>query len=342
MVSITEVAARAGVSETTVSRVINNSSHPVSKKTREHVLAVAKELNFTPSALARALASNQTHIIGVVVGDASDPYFATIIRGITDEARANGYMTVIGNSDRLAAEELDFVQVMRNYQADGLIFAGGGLTDTSYLSELVDILASFKSRQVPVVALGHHLIDAPQVTIDNHLAAQEMTEYLINLGHRRIAFIAGPAVLSTSAIREEGYRQALSKHGIPFDPSLVVEGNFTYDDGLRLAEYFLSLNVLPTAIFGSNDVMTIGCLVGLKQHGISVPEQISLAGFDDITSTQFVDPPLTTIRVPMREMGMMAVKQLLVAMQSDERPESQYVLPHELIVRASTISPSSS
>jgi LacI family transcriptional regulator len=339
MASISEVAAKAGVSITTVSRVINHSSHPVSPETRRRVLAAAKELNFAPSALARALAKSETHIIGVIVGDASDPYFSTIIRGITDEARLNGYLIIIGNSDRLAAEELDFVQLMRDYRADGLIFAGGGLTDTSYLTELVDILASFKNRQVPVVALGHHLIDAPQVTIDNRLAAQEMTDYLIGLGHRRIAFIAGPAILSTSAIREEGYRQALEQHGIPFDPTLVVEGNFTYEDGLRLAEHFLTLDPLPTAIFSSNDVMTIGCLVGLRQHGIKVPDQISLAGFDDITSVQYVDPPLTTVRVPMREMGMMGVRQLLMALKSDEPPAPQLVLQHELIVRASTAPP---
>ena len=339
MASISEVAARAGVSITTVSRVISNSSHPVNPETRRRVLEAAEELNFAPSALARALANIETHIIGVIVGDASDPYFATIIRGITDEARENGYLTVIGNSDRLADVELNFVQLMRDYHADGLIFAGGGLTDSSYLHDLANLLASFKNQRVPVVALGHHLIDAPQVTIDNRLAAQEMTEYLIGLGHRRIAFIAGPSVLSTSVIREDGYREALRQHDIPFDPSLVVESNFTYEDGLRLADHFLTFDPLPTAIFGSNDVTTIGCLVGLSQRGIKVPEQISLAGFDDIAAAQYVNPPLTTIRVPMREMGVIGVQQLLAALKSKHQPASPYWLPHELVVRGSTAAP---
>ncbi len=129
MASISEVAAKAGVSVTTVSRVISNSTHPVNPETRQRVLAAAEELNFAPSALARALANSETHIIGVIVGDASDPYFATIIRGITDEARENGYLPVIVNSDRLAGRELNIVRLMRDYHADGLIFAGGGLTE---------------------------------------------------------------------------------------------------------------------------------------------------------------------------------------------------------------------
>jgi len=128
MASISEVAAKAGVSVTTVSRVISNSTHPVNPETRQRVLAAAEELNFAPSALARALANSETHIIGVIVGDASDPYFATIIRGITDEARENGYLPVIVNSDRLADVNL-IVRLMRDYHADGLIFAGGGLTE---------------------------------------------------------------------------------------------------------------------------------------------------------------------------------------------------------------------
>jgi DNA-binding LacI/PurR family transcriptional regulator len=225
---------------------------------------------------------------------------------------------------------------MRDYHADGLIFAGGGLTNTTYLNELVNLLASFKNQHVPVVALGHHLIEAPQVTIDNRLAAYEMTEYLIGLGHRRIAFIAGPSVLSTSALRQEGYREAMQQHNIPIDIDLLLESDFTYEDGLRLADQILTRNPLPTAIFGSNDVVAIGCLVRLQQRGIRVPDQISVTGFDDIAAAQYVNPPLTTVRVPMQEMGEIGVRQLLSAMRSDKPLASPHWLPHELIVRTST------
>jgi len=338
MPSINDVAKNAGVSPTTVSRVLNNNSHPVNAKTRERVLAAAQELGFTRSALARALANDKTNIIGIIVGDASDPYFATIVRGISEVANENGYLTFVCNSDRIVDNELNFVRLLRDYRADGIIFAGGGLTDPAYLSQIADLLVQFTERHVPVVVLGHHGFTAPAVSIDNHQAAQEMTEYLIELGHQHIGFIAGPPSLTTSAIRTDGYLQALANHNITYDPALVMESDFTYENGLQLADHLLTLNPRPTAIFGSNDIIAIGCLVGLKQRGVAVPQEMSVVGFDDIAAAQYVDPPLTTIRVPMREMGMLGMKQLLRAM-NQEQLEPLYLLPHELVVRTSSIPP---
>ncbi len=338
MTSIVDVAHNAGVSITTVSRVLNNSQHPVNAKTRERVLSAAKGLGFVPSALARALANDKTNIIGILVGDASDPYFATILRGISDVARENGYLTLVCNSDRVAENEINFVRLLRDYRADGIIFAGGGLTDPDYLGQITDLVTQFNERSVPVVVLGHHGFKTPAVSIDNYRASLEMTEYLIGLGHRRIGFIAGPPSLTTSAIRTDGYLKALANHNISFDPALVMVSDFTYENGLQSAEYFFSLEQRPTAIFGSNDITAIGCLVGLKQLGIVVPQQMSVVGFDDIAAAQYVDPPLTTIRVPMREMGMLGMKQLLCAFNG-EQIEPLNELPHELVVRASSTQP---
>jgi len=338
MPSIADVAKTAGVSITTVSRVLNNDSHPVNEKTRARVLLAAKELGFVPSALARALAKDKTNIIGVIVGDASDPYFAPIVRGISDVARENGFLTVVCNSDRIAETTLHYVQLLRDYHADGIIFAGGGLIDPLYNNQLQALLTQLSERHEPVVVLGQHSFEAPAVTINNRLAAQEMTEYLIALGHEHIGFIAGPASLTTSAIRADGYRQALINANIPFDPALVLESDFTYENGMEIADHILTLHPRPTAIFGSNDITAIGCLVRLKQRGISIPQQMSVVGFDDIAATQFVDPALTTIRVPMREMGMLCMEKLLCAI-NNEPIESLYLLPHELVVRASATPP---
>jgi DNA-binding LacI/PurR family transcriptional regulator len=335
MPSISDVAKQAGVSPTTVSRVLTQSSHPVNEKTRERVLMAASELGFTPNALARALVKDKTNIIGVLVGDVSDPYFGTIMRGINEVANENGYLTIVCNSYRVGETELKFVRLLRDYHADGIIFAGGGLTDPDYLLQITDLLAQFNERNVPVVVLGHHGFNAPAISIDNSRAAQEMTEYLIQLGNRHIGFIAGPSSLTTSAIRTEGYRQALLKHNIPFDPRLVMESDFTYDDGLRLANQFLSLTPRPTAVFGSNDLTAIGCMVGLKQRGIRVPKEISVVGFDDIDAAKYVDPPLTTIRVPMFEMGKLGAIKLLGAM-INEPLQALILLRHELIVRDSS------
>jgi LacI family transcriptional regulator len=335
MSSIFDVAKRAGVSVTTVSRVINRSSHPVNPKTRERVLAAARELDFKPSALARALASDQTHIIGVIVGDASDPYFATVVRGISDAARDAGYLTILCNSDRVPDVELNFVQILRDYRADGVIFAGGGLTDSDYLRQMEELLVWFRTHDVPVVALGHHLFKVPQVSYDNKRATCDMMEYLLGLGHRRIGFIAGPEGLTTSIARTEGYRQALEDAGLPFDPALVVESDFTQGGGQQAAERLLASEPSITAIFAANDCMAIGCLVALKRLGIEVPRQVSVVGFDDIAATQYVFPPLTTVRIPMYDLGISGLQQLLSAMRSDVTIEPLRLLPYELVIRLS-------
>ena len=339
MPSIVDVARHAGVSVATVSRVLSNSSHPVSSEAREQVLQAARELNYVPSALARALVTRETRIIGVIVGDAADPYFATIIGGVSDVAREQGYLTFICSSDRVPAVELNYVRLLRDYRADGVIFAGGGLTDPAYLEQMQEIVRWFRSHHVPVVALGHHLFDTPQVNIDNVAATRAMVEYLIQLGHRRIGYIAGPAGLTTTALRLKGYQQALAERGLPFDPALVVESDFTYEGGQRATQALLQVDPWPTAIFGSNDMVAIGALVALKERGIAVPQQISVVGFDNITATRYVDPPLTTVDVPMRELGATGMRQLLRAMDSDATVEPLHLLPHTLVIRDSATPP---
>jgi DNA-binding LacI/PurR family transcriptional regulator len=337
MPSITDVAKLAGVSVTTVSRVINNSNHPVNSDTRQRVLNAAQELNFVPSALARALVSDSTRMIGVLVGDASDPYFATILRGVSVIAREEGYLTMICNSDRVPEIELSYVQMMNNYHVDGIIFTGGGLNDSAYIEEMRSLLTDLQEREVPVVLLGSHLFAAPQVSIDNVQAAMDMTEYLIGLGHKRIGFIDGPDVLTTSALRLEGYAKALGKFGLPYDPGLVVSSEFTFEDGQRATDLLLNCPEKPTAIFGSNDLTAIGCLTRLRERGIQVPEEMSVAGFDDISAARYVNPPLTTIHVPMWDLGAVGMRHLLKLINEEEQAiQETFLLPYTLIERQST------
>lgn len=339
MASIVDVAKTAGVSITTVSRVLNKSEHPVNQETRNRVLRVAQQLNYTPSALARALVRDETRIIGVIVGDISDPYFSTIARGLSEVALERGYLTVICNSDRTPVIEVHFVQLLRDYQVDGIIFAGGGLRDADYVERVTDILERLSARNVAVVALGQHSLTLPEVSIDNAQAAQDMTEYLIRLGHRRIGFIAGPSVLTTSLLRTEGYKRALVQNNIPMDPELIVEGDFTYESGQRAARELLGRAVPPSAIFATNDLMAIGCLTECKSLGHAIPQQISIVGFDDIDAARYVDPQLSTVRVPMREMGMTGMRQLLRILERSGPVEPLHLLPHELSLRGSAASP---
>jgi LacI family transcriptional regulator len=330
-----DVAKRAGVSVTTVSRVINDSPHPVKQNTRQRVLQAAEELNFVPSALARALVSDNTKIIGVIVGDASDPYFATIVRGISDIAREKGYLTMICNSDRIPDVELSYVRMMRDYHTDGIIFAGGSLNDEGHMREMGELISRARERHTPVVSLGSHLFESPQINIDNTRAAADMTGYLVGLGHSRIGFIDGPELLTTTALRRDGYKQALKKHRIPYDPDLVVSSNFTYESGQAATDILLSRDPLPTAIFGSNDLVAIGCLARLRERGISVPDQISVAGFDDIFAARYVNPPLTTIQVPMWKMGAIGMQKLVQMIETTDKVDDVTLLEHSLVIRAS-------
>jgi LacI family transcriptional regulator len=341
MTSIARVAERAGVSITTVSRVLNNSSHPVGEEVRKRVLKAAKALNYSPSALARAMVTKSTRIIGVIVGDVADPYFATVVRSIADAARLQGYLTITCNSDRVPDIELNFARLLRDYRADGIIFAGGGLTNASYLAEIEGILSWFEARQTPVIVLGHHLFDRPQVNIDNNQATRDMTSYLIDLGHQRIGYIKGPSGLTTSKLRLQGYQQALTDHGVSFDPALIIDGDFTYESGERAAEQLLNCPDKPTAIFASNDVAAIGCMASLKERGINIPGQMTVVGFDNIPSTRYVDPRLTTVDVPMRAMGAEGVRQIIRVINL-ESVERLHLLPHRLIIRGSSGPPQGS
>ncbi|HBY96921.1 MAG TPA: LacI family transcriptional regulator [Chloroflexi bacterium] len=337
MASIVEVARRAGVSITTASRVINNSSHPVSAATRARVLKVMEELNFRPSALARAMITKRTQIIGVIVGDSSDPYFSVIIRGIEDVARKRGYLVIICNSERDPEVEYNYLSLMRDYHVDGLIFAGGSRQDETALRRVISALEELHSTGVAIVALNPHLFPAPQVSIDNVAAAREMTEHLLALGHRRIAYIDGPAEITTSALRRRGYREALEAAGLPPDPALIWPGDYTFESGLSTADRFIASNPRPTAIFASNDQMAIGAITSLRRLGITVPNDVSVAGLDDIPSARYIEPPLTTIEVPLHQLGAYGMQTILCIL-SGESVESFY-LSHTLIVRRSTAPP---
>ncbi|MCC7164244.1 MAG: LacI family DNA-binding transcriptional regulator [Anaerolineae bacterium] len=337
-ITIADIAHRVGVSVTTASRVINNSEHPVSAETRARVLRTVEELGFTPSAVARALATQRTRIIGVIVGDSDDPYFSAIVRGIQDEGRKQGYLVIVCNSDRIPGVELTYARSLLNQQVDGLIFAGGGLTDSDYVKEMRTLCERIVKRGGAVVALSEHLFPIVQVTIDNRRAAQDLASYLIELGHRRIALIAGPEGLHTTALRTEGYRLALQEYGIAFDSRMIVTGGFRYRGGMNAVEQLWSIAPLPTAILASNDEMAFGAMVALKQRGVHIPDDVSLVGFDDLLACQFVDPPLTTMRVPLNDLGSNGMRRLLGRLNGETFDHVLW-LPHEIVERKSAAPP---
>jgi len=339
MTSLVDVAKLANVSITTASRVLSRSTYPVSDEKRERVLAAASELNYSPSALAKALVTGDTKIVGVIIGDSTDPYFATIVRGVDDEARLQGYLVVVCNSDRDPLVELSYLKTLNDYRVDGVIFAGGGLADEDYVSSVSELLESFQNRGAVCISLGKHLFPSFPILVDNQQIVQDAMEYLVGLGHKRIGYISGPELLTTTQARLTGYQTGVKKYGLDEEPELVLRGDYSYQSGLQAAEAFNVMKNKPTAILASNDLMGIGCLAGLRERGYHIPSDISIIGIDDITFSRFVDPPLTTIIVPMYELGRVGMETLLAIRQGEDLPYEQILLPHKLVVRGSTGAP---
>ena len=279
MASLAEISRRADVSIATASRVLNGSRHPVSAATRERVLVAARELGYSPGALGRALVTRSSRIIGVIVGDIVDPYFAEIARAVDDVAARMGYLTMVCNADRRTSAELAHLKVLRDYNAAGVVFAGSGYVDDPSAVALEAAVTEMSENGSTVVALAGRDFPCRRVLFDNRAAAYDITDYVISLGHRRIAFILGPDGLHTSRERRDGFDAAMREHGL--DASLRVEGGFAYEAGYNAVMRLLAAGPLPDAIVAVNDEAAVGALSCLRQAGVDVPGQVSLAGIDD-------------------------------------------------------------
>ena len=324
-----DVAERAGVSVTSVSHVINET-RPVSYELRERVLAAMEELGYHPNRLARSLRSGKTHTIGTIVPDSADPFFAEVARGIEDTAFENGYSLILCNSDANLDKEAFYTDVLVEKQVDGILFlAAGGST-----GRILDL----QQRGMPVVVVDRELPAAhvDSVVTDNAGGGWSATRHLIDLGHRRIGYIAGPSDLTLSEYRFTGYRKALKEAGIAVDESLVVRGAFDFESGYRAARQLLTHSQRPTAIFACNDLMAIGAICAAVELGLRVPEDLSVIGYDDVPLASYSNPPLTTIAQPIYDLGVVAASMLLERLHDPVRPARRIVLDVELQIRRST------
>jgi LacI family transcriptional regulator len=325
MASLADISRQAGVSIATASRVLNGSAHPVSEVTRNRVLAAADELGYRPSELARALVKRTSRIIGVIVGDIVDPYFAEIARGVEDVAARVGHLTMVCNADRRPAAELAHLDVLRDYHAAGVVFAGSGYEHAAEEPALRAAVEALTAGGSAVVALAPRDLDCPSVLVDNRAAARDATEHLLALGHRRIAFVEGPPGLHTSAHRLEGFEAAIAAAGAE---GVRIPGGFEYEAGAAAADGLLAGGDLPDAALAVNDEVAIGLLTGLRRGGVDVPGRISVAGIDDTRPARLVD--LTSISLPLHELGEMAARAIL------EGAEGDVILPHRLVARGTT------
>jgi LacI family transcriptional regulator len=332
-VTIMDVAREAGVSYATVSRVVNNKNSIVREK-RARVLAAMQRLGYVPNLQARKLAGGRSQVVGLVLHDVWTSYAFEILRGIDAELAAAEYDLMLYTSRQRAATESAYVASLTQGLAEGLLLLLPRDLD-AYIERL-------RQRHFPCVLIDHAGIagEGPAVGATNYKGSFDATSYLLNLGHCRIGFITGNMQLGAARDRLAGYQAALAERNLPLDPDLVVEGDFFQPRAHDAAVQLLSgASRPPTAIFASNDVSAFGVIEAASELGLRIPLDLSVVGFDDIPQAAFTNPPLTTVRQPLEEMGRIAARLLLALMLNPDEPPVRVELPTQLIVRTSSAVP---
>lgn len=326
-VTLAKIARAAGVSSSTVSRILNGTARVSADKQRAVEEAVQR-YHYRPNVLARSLASGRTNTVGVLTQDISSPFYGEWLRGIEDELAATGLSPLFVSGHWNAADEQQQLEHLLTRCVDGVIVLHG-LVDPEYLKAY--------AARVPVVMLGRPLEPTARLvclSADNRQGAYDVTSHLIELGHRRIAHIAGHPLQPDSEQRLIGYRQALDDAGIAFDESIVQRGNFEESGGLVAMDRLLDSGVTFTAVFAANDQTAYGARLAMYRRHIRVPEDMSLVGFDDLPASLYSTPPLTTVRQPIYDIGRLAAEAMVKLLRGDSVPNRMMAV--ELIKRETT------
>jgi LacI family transcriptional regulator len=327
--TLADIARALGVSKMTVSRAINN--HPeISPETRARILDAAQRMNYRPNQFARALMTNRSYLLGVIVPDLMHSYFAEICRGVETIAKPLGYQNLICSTDEDAANEEAEVEALLP-RTDGLILASSAsLEESKFYKRLT-------RERAKIVLIDRQLegIKCPSVTTDDVKVGSLATEHLLSLGHRRVGHLKG-TVASTAALRFEGYRKALAKHRVAFDSALVRDCGFTEADGYRAMKEWISEGDFPSAIFAANDPAAIGAMNAIAEAGLNIPEDIAIVGGGNIHYGDMLRVPLTTVAWSTAEMGQAAARLVIDLVEGKRGIKEQHVIVEpELVVRAS-------
>jgi LacI family transcriptional regulator len=349
-VTLQDVADRAGVSLTTASRVVNEGSRRVGPRLADRVNQAVAELGYTANLQARAVATGQSTMIGVVVHDIADPYFSSIAAGLIEVADARQLLVCISSTSATEAAERAYVALMRAQRARAVILIGSRSDDAAAREALRAEIAAFTRSGGRAVCVGQDLLGVDTILPENAAGAEALAQAMVALGHRRFAVLAGPRGLLTARDRLDGFRAGLAAWSVPLDPARVIYGPFTRDGGYEAMSAILAgTEPLPDCVFAVTDVMAMGALARLRAGGLQVPADIALAGFDDIGTLRDVYPPLTTVRLPLKRMGEMAAglvlseagpAGLVLSEAGDPVPERQprvIPVPGEVILRESTL-----
>jgi len=337
MATIRDVAQKAHVHPSTVSRVFSGKAS-ISQATRERVLAAADELGFRPHAIARSLSTRRTNTIGIVVphvfeGFFDDSFFPQMMRGLLEASYRHDFRLIVGGSKGYEDEIDQIKQIMESSLADGIVVMSSRMD--------VDTVGALQKQQTPFVLIGHPPSQEQEeiawVDANNHQATQQAVEFLMSLGHTRIAYIGGDPKNLTTVEREHAYREVMGARGIAIHSGWVDHGYFSEEGGIHVVERLLGLgDQTPTAYYAANDLMAVGIMRALNERGIRVPEDVSVLGTNDAPTTGHTNPPLSTIKVPYAEMAARAVEMLIEHITQGAMSKTNYTLDCSLVIRDST------
>lgn len=330
--TIKDIAAATGLSVTTVSLVLNDKPSGISEATKARVLQTAREMEYRPNQLAVGLVKKRTNAIGLLIPDIRNNFYSAIAKGTEDACRKAGWIVMLCNTGDKHKREIEYIRELGSRGVDGIILGMPSDGNNEKARESCELM---RSLGIPFLLLDR-TVQGSAVVVDHKKGGFLVTEHLIQLGHRRIACITGPAYLQGSISRLAGYRQALEQHGIPFDESLLVEGGYMLqngEDGVKKLE-----GKQYTALFAFNDMMAYGAYKALRQQGKSVPGDVSIAGYDDIFFSEIMETPLTSVHQPGEELGD-AAGTLLMGLINGETENKIIQFEPQLVVRKSTAKP---
>jgi len=327
--TLKNIAIKAGVSIPTVSRVLNGKSkrYRISEETKELILKVAKELNYSPNQLARGLRLKRTNTIGYITPDISNPFFSNIARVVEKYARKLGYSIILCDSEEDTDIEKDSIQLLIDRKIDGLIISPVGQS-----------IEHLKDKNIPIVLIDRYFpeLDFPYVTSDNYKGAFEATAYLLECGHTRIAYIQGLKNTSPNNERVNGFKDAHKTFGVPLDETLIVGNNFGEENGYLEMKLLLKRRNVPTAVFAGSNLISLGALRALAEENLKVPDDISMISFDDQPYSRFLATPMTTVAQSGSQIGQLATKILIDLIETNKQFEPKGILlPTTLIKRNS-------
>jgi LacI family transcriptional regulator len=331
-VTLKELAARARVHPSTISRVANNDPGlRIAPATRSRIEALLRETEYRPNSVARGLKLRQTLVLAVVIPDITNPFFAALFRGVEDGATPRGYQVLLCNTDGNAERQRAHLQSLTARQVDGVILASTFLKDPA-----VRWLRHNRTPYVLVNRFSDEGLD-PFVGSDDGTGAKLATQHLIGLGHVRVGHLAGQATVSTGVLRRRGFQSAVAEAGLAADPELVVESGFVEEGGARATERLLALREPPTAIFAVTDLTAVGAYSAARRLGVRIPEDLAIVGYNDIPLGSRLVPGLTTVHVPINEFGSVAARLLLEQIDTGEQEPKRVIFAPELVIRGSTV-----